>query len=55
VKAVRILAGDAVSQRWWDTAGWLLLCNLFINGYPIMLQRYSRARREHIQRRWRHY
>ncbi len=48
-----MLAGYAVSQRWWDTAGWLFLFNVFINGYPIMLQRYNRARLEHIRRRWR--
>jgi len=34
----------SVLRKWSDVAGWLLLFNLMVNGYPIMLQRYNRIR-----------
>jgi hypothetical protein len=33
----------AASVGWWDAAGWLLLFDVLVNGYPTMLQRYNRA------------
>lgn len=30
--------------RWWTTAGWTMLFNVVLNGYPVMLQRYNRGR-----------
>jgi len=36
--------GHAVLRGWWDAAAWTLLFNVLINAYPIMLQRYNRAR-----------
>lgn len=29
-------------RGWFDGAGWLLVFNVLINGYPVMLQRYNR-------------
>ncbi len=34
----------SVLRKWSNAAGWLLLFNLMVNGYPIMLQRYNRIR-----------
>jgi hypothetical protein len=34
----------AVARGWWDAAAWTLLFNIVINAYPVMLQRYNRAR-----------
>lgn len=34
----------AVLRGWFDAAGWLLLFNVLINGYPVMLQRYNRIK-----------
>lgn len=34
----------ALTQRWWDTAGSLVVCNTIVNAYPVMLQRYNRGR-----------
>jgi hypothetical protein len=39
-----LMAGYALLRGWWDAAGWLLLFNILINAYPVMLQRYNRAR-----------
>lgn len=33
----------AASRRWWRAAGWTLLFDVLMNGYPVMLQRYNRA------------
>jgi hypothetical protein len=41
---VSMLALYALINGWIDTAGWLMLFNVFINGYPVMLQRYNRIR-----------
>ncbi len=41
---VLLLAVYAASKGWWDTAGWLLLFDLPINAYPVLLQRYNRAK-----------
>lgn len=34
----------AAVKGWWDLAAWLMAFNILINVYPIMLQRYNRAR-----------
>jgi hypothetical protein len=34
----------AVARRWWRAAAWTLLLDVVVNGYPVMLQRYNRAR-----------
>lgn len=31
-------------RGWFDAAGWLMLFNIIINGYPVMLQRYNRIK-----------
>jgi hypothetical protein len=41
---VILMAGYTSIKGWWDAAGWLLLFNIPINVYPVMLQRYNRAR-----------
>jgi len=28
---------------WWWAAGWMVVLNVAVNGYPVMLQRYNRA------------
>jgi hypothetical protein len=38
------VAGHGLARRWWGAAGWSLLGNLVINGYPVLLQRYNRGR-----------
>ncbi|HEY0734527.1 MAG TPA: hypothetical protein VGD69_06450 [Herpetosiphonaceae bacterium] len=38
------LTGYALLRQWLDAASWLLAFNLLLNGYPIILQRYNRAR-----------
>lgn len=36
-------AAAAVATRgWWDTAAWMTLFNVVVNGYPVLLQRYNR-------------
>jgi hypothetical protein len=34
----------ALVRSWFDAAGWLMLFNILINGYPVMLQRYNRIK-----------
>lgn len=34
----------AAARGWWAAAGWTLLFDVLVNGYPVMLQRYNRAR-----------
>lgn len=34
----------AVARGWLAAAGWTLLFDVLVNGYPVMLQRYNRAR-----------
>jgi hypothetical protein len=41
---VILMAGYTLLKGWWETAGWLLVFNILINVYPVMLQRYNRAR-----------
>ncbi len=41
---VILMAGYALFKGWWETAGWLVLFDILINAYPVMLQRYNRAR-----------
>jgi len=33
----------AVARGWWGAAGWVLLFDALVNGYPVMLQRYNRG------------
>ena len=33
----------AAARGWWGAAGWTLLFDVLVNGYPVMLQRYNRA------------
>jgi hypothetical protein len=33
----------AVARGWWLAAALILLCDMLMNGYPVMLQRYNRA------------
>jgi hypothetical protein len=40
------LIGYALARGWPDAAGWLLLINILLNGYPATLQRYNRFRLE---------
>jgi hypothetical protein len=37
------ICAHAALRGWWAAAGWTLLFNLAMNGYPVMLQRYNRA------------
>ena len=37
------IAGHAAARGWWAAAGWTLLFDAVLNGYPVMLQRYNRA------------
>lgn len=37
------IVGHAVARGWWIAAGFTLLFDVLINGYPVMLQRYNRA------------
>lgn len=34
---------NAACRGWWAAAGWTLLFDVLINGYPVILQRYNRA------------
>lgn len=43
VAMLAVIVADA-ARGWWDSAGWVLLFDLLMNGYPVMLQRYNRAR-----------
>ncbi len=40
---IGITLGAAV-MGWWDLVVWLTVFNFLMNGYPIVLQRYNRAR-----------
>lgn len=33
----------AAARGWWAAAGWTILFDVLVNGYPVMLQRYNRA------------
>jgi hypothetical protein len=37
------VVAHAVVRGWWGAAGWTLLFDVLLNGYPVMLQRYNRA------------
>jgi hypothetical protein len=37
------IAVHQAARGWWSAAGWILVFNVFLNGYPVMLQRYNRA------------
>lgn len=34
----------AAVRGWWGVAAWTMLFDVLVNGYPVMLQRYNRAR-----------
>jgi hypothetical protein len=38
------IVAHALVRGWWAAAVWTLALDLLVNGYPIMLQRYNRAR-----------
>ena len=38
------VVAHAAARGWWAAAGWTLLFDVLVNGYPVMLQRYNRAR-----------
>jgi hypothetical protein len=42
--AVLPVVVHALVRGWWAAAGWTLLFDVVLNGYPVMLQRYNRAR-----------
>jgi hypothetical protein len=48
---VLLITGYVAGKGWLSTAGWLLLFNILINGYPVMLQRLNRARIEMVLQR----
>ena len=37
------IAACEAAAGWWSAAGWIVVFNLLVNGYPVMLQRYNRA------------
>jgi hypothetical protein len=37
------VAAHAAVRGWWPAAGWTLVFDVLVNGYPVMLQRYNRA------------
>ena len=42
--ATLAVVGHAVLRGWWSAAVWTLAFDVLMNGYPVMLQRYNRAR-----------
>lgn len=34
----------AMARGWWIAASWTLIFDVLVNGYPVILQRYNRAR-----------
>jgi hypothetical protein len=38
------IAAHAAGRTWWPATGWTLLFDLVLNGCPVVLQRYNRAR-----------
>jgi hypothetical protein len=38
------VVAHAAARGWWGAAAWTLLFDVLVNGYPVMLQRYNRAR-----------
>jgi hypothetical protein len=43
-----LVVGYVLLQGWLDAVVWTLLFNIFINGYPIMLQRYNRIKLQEL-------
>jgi Glycosyl-4,4'-diaponeurosporenoate acyltransferase len=39
-----VIVAHAAGRRWSAAAGWTLLFDILLNGYPVVLQRYNRAR-----------
>jgi Glycosyl-4,4'-diaponeurosporenoate acyltransferase len=48
---VLLVFNYAFARGWYEVAGWLALVNVFANVYPVMLQRYNRARIESLLNR----
>ena len=38
------IVAHAIVRGWWTAAAWTLAFDILVNGYPVMLQRYNRAR-----------
>lgn len=38
------VVAHAAVRGWWGAAAWTILFDVLVNGYPVMLQRYNRAR-----------
>jgi hypothetical protein len=36
----------AMARGWWIAASWTFVFDVLVNGYPVILQRYNRARLE---------
>lgn len=45
---ILLFVSYALIMGWFDAAGWLLVFNVLINGYPIMLQRYNRIKLQEL-------
>ena len=45
---VLLFVGYGLLKGWLDAVAWMLLFNIFINGYPIMLQRYNRIKLQEL-------
>lgn len=39
-----LFSAYALLRGWPDAAGWIMVFNILINGYPVMLQRYNRIK-----------
>lgn len=37
------VVANAAARGWWAAAGWTLLFDVLLNGYPVILQRYNRV------------
>jgi Glycosyl-4,4'-diaponeurosporenoate acyltransferase len=42
--ATLAVVAHAALRGWWSAAIWTLLFDVLVNGYPVLLQRYNRAR-----------
>ena len=45
---VLLFAGYMLLKGWLDAVVWTMLFNIFINGYPVMLQRYNRIKLQEL-------
>ena len=46
-----VVAIDAATRGWWDTALWLTLFNVLLNAYPVFSMRHVRARIQSVRSR----